>query len=282
MLKILHIFSLIAWLLLFAGTTYAVQLPAPDVLEQQTGLRRETITVVEPHMSTNDKPVVISYVGLPMTSLLTYWFGESWKAADTEVVFFTGDGYRSVISSSKLIKYNAFLAFGRSDGGAFVVDNPDQNERNVPIGPYYLIWDNQGVTELLKQGVSGWPYQVTRIKLHSAASESQALLPPNPDSDVVQGHHHTREHCLTCHHIKGRGAAKYQEDLIKAACRWTDADLKTWIGEPARMREGTAMPPLNNLLPSDERRMIIEQIVRHLRSIKSSDSGLCAGDVKRH
>jgi cytochrome c2 len=277
MLKLFHNLSLVTWLFLLAGTALAVQLPTPNVLEQQTGLHRETITVIEPHMSTPGKPVVISYEGL-----LTYWFGESWKAGDSEVVFFTSDGYRSVISSSKLKNFRAFLAFGRSDGSAFVLDNPDQNERNVPIGPYYLIWDNQGVTELLKQGVSGWPYQVTRIKLHSAASESQALLPPNPDSDVVQGHNHTREHCLTCHHIKGRGAQKYQEDLIKAACRWTDADLKTWIGEPARIRPGTAMPPLNNLLPADERRRIIEQIVLHLRSIKNSDSGLCAGDEKRH
>ena len=263
---------LLMWLV---GRVSALELPVPEKLERQSGVHRQTIAVIEPHTSTPDRPEVIRYVGLPLERLLTQWFGESWKAPGVEIVFLAQDGYRSVIANSRLTTYRAYLAFGREDGTAFVVDNLQQNQKSIPLGPYYLVWDNRNAPELLRLGSYGWPYQVTRIELHSAA-EDRTLLPHNPGQDVVLGLEAAKEYCLTCHRIRGVGGTKYPEDLVRASCPWSDADLKAWIDDPGRLRPGTAMPPLNRLLPTEARREVIEQITNYLSALRTDDPTACA------
>ncbi len=257
------------------GTASALELPTPEKLERQYGVHRLTVDVIEPHASTPDRPQSVRYLALPVDDLLTRWFGERWKAPAAEIVFLARDGYRSVIPASRLAQFRAYLAFGRGDGTAFAVDNLEQNEKNIPLGPYYLIWDNRDAKELLRLGASGWPYQVTKIELHSAA-EDHKLLPPNPGPDIVRGMEAAKEYCLACHHILGVGGEKYPDDLVQAACRWSDADLKNWISEPGRLRPGTAMPPLNRLLPAEERREAIEQIVRYLSALRADNPAACS------
>jgi len=260
-----------------AGWAYAVELPVPEKLERDFGVRRAAVTVVEPHESNADRQVTVSYVGFTMETLLTRWFGADWQAPDAEVVFLARDGYRSAIASSRLKQFQAYLAFGRDDGQAFVVDNPSQNERRIPLGPYYLIWDNRAVPELLRQGTHGWPYQVTRIELHSTAGD-RGLLPAHPSEEQQQGFTDAKEYCLTCHRIRGVGGDKNPADLVQSSCVWKDADLKTWIQDPNRLRPGTSMPPLDPMLPAEERQRIAERIVAYLRSVNPST---CAGGASR-
>ncbi len=267
-------------LMLLVGRVCALELPVPEKLERQSGVHRQTIDVIEPHASTPDRPAVIRYVGLPMDSLLTQWFGESWKAPEAEIVFLARDGYRSAIANSRLTIHRAYLAFGREDGTAFVVDNLQQNQKSIPLGPYYLVWDNRNAPELLRLGSYGWPYQVTRIELHSAA-EDRTLLPHNPGQDVVQGLEAAKEYCLTCHRIRGVGGTKYPEDLARASCPWNEADLKAWIDDPGRLRPGTAMPPLNRLLPTEARREVIEQIANYLSALRADDPAACADGTSK-
>jgi hypothetical protein len=63
---------------------------------------------------------------------------------------------------------------------------------------------------------------------------------------------------------------------VHASCRWNEIDLKTWIDDPGRLRPGTAMPPLNRLLPTEVRRGVIEQIARYLGALKTDDPVACA------
>jgi hypothetical protein len=133
---------------------------------------------------------------------------------------------RSAVASTKLKKYRAFLAFARSDGTPFTVDNISQNEQKNPLGPYYLIWDNFGAPELLRQGAYDWPYQITSIEWRSK-TEDQILRPVGSSKMLEQGFEETRKYCLTCHSIRGIGGKKYPVDLIRAtSCRWQEQDLK--------------------------------------------------------
>jgi mono/diheme cytochrome c family protein len=257
----------------------ALELPTPETLEQQYGLHRQAISIAEPHMSTIDRPVVVRYTGLPMNDLLTHWFGDSWSSPDNEIVFFARDGYHSAISSSKLKTYSAYLTFERDDGAAFVIDNSGQNQKHIFLGPYYLVWDNRSVPDLLRQGAYGWPYQITRIELHRI-TDDKVLLPPNTTKEEAQGFAETKEYCLTCHRIKGLGGEKYPEDLVQASCRWKDTELKAWIDNPYQVRTGTAMPPLNKMLPDNERRGVIERIVRYLNTMKKGNPNICADGSK--
>lgn len=256
------VFAGLCWIVA-AGRALALDLPVPEKLERQYALKARTIEVVEPHASTPDDPLRVRYRALPADDLLTRWFGEGWKAQESVVVFFARDGYRSVIPASRFAKFRAFLAFGREDGAAFAVDNRQQHEQGVALGPYYLIWDNLGSDELLRQGAYGWPYQVTRVELQSAVDERR-LVPPGASSEVLQGFEATQAYCLTCHHLGGIGGTKVGEDLAQAACRWKPEDLKAWMIEPARSRPGTAMPPLNPKLSESERSLAAGRIAAFL------------------
>ena len=86
-LRLFQAMVLAALLTSFAGAALALELPVPETLEHQYGLRRQTISVIEPHVSTTERPVVVRYVGLPMDALLTLCFGDGWNAPDAEVVF---------------------------------------------------------------------------------------------------------------------------------------------------------------------------------------------------
>ena len=262
------------------GKVWALPLPVAEELERQYGLHRQSISVVEPHESTADRPVLVRYVGLPMNELLTRWFGESWKNPEAEIIFLARDGYRSAIPGTRLKNFRAYLAFGRDDGSAFVVDNPQQNQKHIPLDPYYLVWDNRDVPELLGLGSDNWPYQVNRIELYWA-NEERALLPHNPSQDVSLGFAAAKEYCLTCHRIRGLGGEKYPEDLVQASCRWQDTDLKEWIADPSRLRPGTVMPPLNRFLPTQARNKVIEQIASYLNAMKAEVPSPCSRGTPR-
>ena len=279
-LRIFQVMISAALLTAFTGMACALELPTPETLEHQYGLHRQAISVVEPHISTTNRPVVVRYTGLPMNALLTLWFGDSWNSPDNEIVFFARDGYHSAISSSKLKNYHAYLTFGRDDGAAFVIDNSEQNQKHIFLDPYYLVWDNRSVSDLLRHGSYGWPYQITRIELHRN-TDDRVLLPPNATKVEAQGFAEAKEYCLTCHHIKSLGGEKYPEDLVQASCRWTDAELKAWIDNPNQVRTGTAMPPLNRMLPANERRDVIERIVRYLHAMKKGAPSTCANGSKQ-
>lgn len=252
----------------------AIELPAPETLMTKYNLKSQNVTVIEPHESKQDYAVMVSYKALPMTDLLTKWFGDSWKLPGTEIVFLAQDGYRSVVNRDKLTKYRAFLAFARTDGLPFVVDNIGQTQYKIPLGPYYLIWENRGNQELLSQGAYGWPYQIKVIELLET-SGSQRLQPQKQSYYLEQGLSDTKTYCLTYHHVRGVGGNKYPIDLLQAACRWTDTDLKAMIESPRRYNSNPTMPPLGRMLPANERRLIIERIVNYLNVMQTEQRQSC-------
>jgi mono/diheme cytochrome c family protein len=260
--------------MVFFGKVRAVELPPPAELSAEYKLLIRKVTVAEPHESTAERRKLVEYTALLIDGVLPRWFGERWASEEAEIVFLAKDGYRSVVAGPKLKKYRAYLAFARSDGSPFTVDNLHQNEQNIPLGPFYLIWDNLAAPELLRQGAYDWPYQITAIEWRSKA-EDRPLLPARSSKRLEQGFAETKEFCLTCHSIRGIGGKKYPVDLIQATCHWQTPDLKAWIDAPSRTKPGTAMPPVAFLLPERERRLIIERIVEYLDAMKVQISDAC-------
>jgi mono/diheme cytochrome c family protein len=269
------LFAVLCWSIP-AGPANAIELPVPEKLERQFAVKRQTVEVVEPHDSTPDRPHVVRYQALAMEELLSRWFMDRWKTRDAEIVLLARDGYRSTIPGGRFLEHRAYLAFGRDDGGPFNVNNLQQHEQGIPLGPYYLIWDNRNSGELQRQGAYGWPYQVTRIDLHSP-SDDRRLLPADADPTAEKGFSEAREYCLTCHHIRGIGGTKYPVDLVQASCRWKEDDLKAWLADPGRIRPGTAMPPLNPRLPDSERVRVIDDIGAFLGVLRRDVPGGCIG-----
>ena len=142
-------------LVVWSGWSIALaeKIPSPEALEQ-LGARPVTLSVIEPHESTPEHPVAIDYLAFPAPVVISAALGSGWEAKTKTIEFRALDGYVSRVDVTRLTNGKAYMAFARADRSPFTVNNLAQNEKNVPLGPYYLIWDNRADPELLLEGAS--------------------------------------------------------------------------------------------------------------------------------
>lgn len=245
---------------LLALSAHAAELPPTG----QWGLPEETVEVIEPHESSPEREVRIRYRGFAAAAVLDRLFGTRWKAPDTALAFFGRDGYRSVVPTRQFQENKAWFAVSRDDGAAFAVDNPRQNQQDVPLGPYYLIWDN--LAQSGPKSEYDWAYQVVRAELVTPADYA-SIRPPSNSKELTEGFGYAEKYCLTCHKLGGIGGGKFAGDLGALARGLNDTDLKSWILAPSKVRTNTTMPPLDTLAPASARNLIADRIIGYLRFI---------------
>ena len=132
--------------------TYAAEMPSVDDLQAQMETPAGTVTVYEPHLSVGNAHVAVDYVGYPAVDVMARLFGADWSSQAETVEFRALDGYVSRIAVERFLTEGAYIVFMRGDGSPFTVDNLAQNQTGVPLGPYYLVWDNIGDPALLAEG----------------------------------------------------------------------------------------------------------------------------------
>jgi hypothetical protein len=143
--------SAAAWLLC-ASMAIASMLPDPEASRQVLNIAPRMIEVIEPHF-THGRETRVKYRGWSAELVLDHLFGSTWRVLGTEVEFRALDGYVSRIPCERFRDVPAYLVFDSADHpGRFTVDVPSQNEKNVALGPYYLVWDNIHHRELLAEG----------------------------------------------------------------------------------------------------------------------------------
>jgi mono/diheme cytochrome c family protein len=197
------------------------------------------ITVWEPH---EDKTV--TYEGFDVGKLFAAVYGEHWKGID-EVLFTCLDGYQPVIPMDRFDRHAALLAFRRLDQPLFNVQNRFQNEKDVPLGPFYLVWDNLQSKELRDDGANGWPYQVEGVDLVTFADRFPRLSPPKDASaKAKKGFLAFRENCMSCHTINGEGGNKAPElNYPMSVTEYlSDAWMRKWLLDPRSVRFNSTMP----------------------------------------
>lgn len=197
------------------------------------------ITVWEPH---EDKAV--TYEGFEIGKLLTAVYGDRWSAID-EVLFTCVDGYQPVLPMDRFTRHSGYLVYRRQDQAVFNVQNRFQNEKDVPLGPYYLVWDNLKSDELRAQGANGWPYQVVGIDLVNFVDRFPRLSPPGDTSaQAKKGFVAFRENCMACHTVNGEGGGKAPELNYPVSITEyvPDAWLRKWIMDPRAIRYNATMP----------------------------------------
>ena len=249
--------------LLLAGSAQALTLPPPERL----GLGEpQAIAVVEPHLSVAARPVTVVYRGHPAAPLLARLLGADWnRDPQREIEFRALDGFVSRIPVARFAQYRAFLVFARDDGQVFQVDNLAQNEKRVPLGPYYLVWDNVGAPELLAEGGALWPYQVAEIALRpssQAALLPKGLAPRHRESAAL-----AQKFCLSCHQINGFGGDKMPLNLALRARQIDAPTWQRWLLAPQTLKPGTAMPPLPDTLSGPEREALAAGLYDYLRAL---------------
>ena len=197
------------------------------------------VTVWEPHEDKN-----VTYEGFDVGKLFAAVYGDQWSEID-EVLFTCVDGYQPVLPRDRFSRHAGFLAYRRLDQEAFNVQNRFQGEKDVPLGPFYLVWDNLQSKELRDQGANGWPYQVVGVDLVTFADRFPRLSPPKDASDKAKrGFLAFRENCMSCHTINGEGGNKAPElNYPMSVTEYlSDAWLRKWLMDPRSVRYNTTMP----------------------------------------
>ena len=244
----------------------ALVLPAPAALQAQLSVQAKEVAVIEPHLSRPGQQVRRVYRAYPVLALLDELLGASWRSSpEAEIEFRALDGFVSRIPVAQLLKFPAFLAFARVDGQPFQVDNHGQNERQVLLGPFYLIWDNIGSPQLQADGGAQWPYQVAQISLRP--SSQAALLPPGMAPRWSEQALAAQTYCLSCHQINGFGGDKMPLNLALRARQIEASQWRRWLLDPASLKPGTTMPPLPPGLPQSQRERLAAELRDYLLAL---------------
>jgi len=224
------------------------------------------IKVLELHESSEDKAVEVVYTGIPLQKLLQYLYPKTWQDFDGEIYFYALDGYLSILDAGKARQGEAYMTFARADGKVFTVDNRNQNEKDVPLAPFYLVWDNLNNPLLRTSNAYSWPYQVYQTELVPEAI-IQKLLPPNASARVEAGFDAFRDNCLSCHNINGFGGKKYGMDVRQVIKALSREELYEWIDKPSAINKYTSMPPLAPGITGENRQRTINSIIDYLQAI---------------
>lgn len=243
----------------------AAELPPPRSLEVALGTAPATVEVVEPHLALDNTLPRVRYVGWPIERVLDQLLGQGWSQRDGEIEFRALDGYVSRVPVERFRRYRAFLVHARADGAAFTVDVAAQNEKNVPLGPYYLVWDNVTDEALRADGASLWPYQVAAI--NSVADILAALLPGDLAGRFEQEARLVIRHCLTCHKLNGQGGEKHPIDLAERVRDMPPDEFERWVLDPNGVRPGTTMPAFQANRSQSERIEGARSLYRYLRAM---------------
>lgn len=250
---------------LLATASPAAELPSVGDLEERMGFAAETVSVYEPHLATGDRQVLVEYVGYRADQVMARLFGRDWNHGGGAVEFRALDGYVSRIPVGRFSQNIAWLVFSRGDDAPFTVDNIRQNQFDVPLGPYYLIWDNVSRPAILAEGARNWPYQVKEV--HLVTLSDDALLPTGLDQRFHEGAVLIREHCLNCHRVNGYGGDKFEPDLATFVKEYPREAFLRLVLMPASGRPGATMPAITDRLPEPERLRIAEEIFEYLKAV---------------
>jgi mono/diheme cytochrome c family protein len=253
-------------LILLGARVYAEPLSL-SVTEIKKGLAAEIvdIRVIELHESDKEKKNTVTYTGVPLVTLLQYLYPKAWKDFDGEIYFHALDGYLSIVDAQKAREGMAYMAFARADAQPFTVDVKSQQETDVSLAPFYLVWDNLKDPNLLRANSYAWPYQVFQMELVSGAM-LQSLLPADATPDVLAGFEAFNNNCLSCHNINGFGGRKFGMDIRQSIKGRSRSELFDWIDNPKAINKFTAMPPLDPGLKGEDRNRVINQLLDFLQA----------------
>ena len=237
--------------------------------EAISDLGAASITVQEPY---EDEPV--SFRGVPLRDVLDAAYGAAWRSEE-EVLFTCSDGYQPTVPVRRILQHEPWLVFDRTDQEAFTIQKSESGEtKTVPLGPYYVVWENLDDEVIRQERDYGWPYQVVAIDLIRAREKFPKMIPPASSSAAVRrGFEAFRVHCSKCHQVNGEGGTIGPElNPGGAGGEYYDrAFLRTWIEEPARIRPKTRMPPLNPDLPN--RQAVVDDLIAYLFAMAGASPG---------
>jgi mono/diheme cytochrome c family protein len=219
------------------------------------------ITVWEPHEDKN-----VTYEGFDARKLFAAVYGDEWKEID-EVLFTCVDGYQPVLPRDRFDRHASILAFRRLDQAVFNIQNRFQAEKDVPLGPFYLVWDNLKSKELRDQGANAWAYQIVGVDLVTFTDRFPKMSPPKNASDKAKnGFLAFRENCMSCHTLNGEGGGKAPELNYPTSVTeyFSDAWMRKWLLDPRSIRYNSTMPDFASHPKPD---VLVDEVLAYLKTM---------------
>ncbi len=244
-------------------------LPDRQQMAELVGSGPSEVVVYEPHLTTDKGPRARSYLGWPFADVAKALFGANWRDQGDTIEFRALDGYVSRVSIADFQAHSAWLVSGLPDGGQFTVDNLLQNEANIPLGPYYLVWENIEDQDIFERGASLWPYQVAEILPIDLSTA--ALLPEGLDPGLAKGAEIARTYCLNCHTLNGFGGEKVPGDLAALAAAFDAKRFRALLLNPRAQNPDTTMPAIAPSRSEADRIVLISQLRSYLLAMPKSD-----------
>lgn len=221
------------------------------------------LTVLDPYSLADE-----IYRGFPLEALFYAVYREKWRRADNEVIFTLADGKNVSLPGSKVIKYAAYLSFGKKDNSTFAVLNERGGGKPLDLGPFYLIWDNFREPNLKDLGTQDWHVGVVSVDLLDFLDRYPKMIPPKKSSEAAKaGFNAFRKYCVLCHTINGDGGVRGVElnYPISVTEYLSEKWLRKFILEPHKIRFSTPMPPLDRRDPKALRHL--PNIIAYLRTM---------------
>lgn len=212
----------------------------------------------------------ITFIGYDFNDLLKNIYGDNFSK-DRDLLVKCADGYQPVIPAIKFTEYKSYLTYKIKYRHSFSVTSKNQGGENIDLGRYYLIWDNLGNRELLKQGSYDFPYQIMEFDLIKFHTRFPKMSPPDASSEKAKkGFMAFRRYCSACHSINGEGSDKSIElNYPVNITEYFDREwLSKWIKDPSSIRYNSRMPGLS--VDLEERDRIINHIIDYLEVMKDN------------
>ena len=228
--------------------------------------RAQTVRVFEPYEQRE-----VEFLALRLDAVLDALYGASWRSEE-ELLFTCRDGYQPTVPVARVLAHRAWLAFERPDSPDFSIRKLESGRvQEIPLAPFYLIWENLADETVRAEGDYAWPYQLVGVELIRARDRFPQLAPPADASPAAQrGFREFRIHCSRCHPLNGEGGAIGPELNAAAnpAGRRDPAWLRRWIDKPSEIAPNARMEPLNPALP--DRGAVLDAIVAYLQAMAAS------------
>lgn len=249
---------LLLLLLLLSSHAGAVLLPRVDELKRLVAEPPVEIEVIEPLLIEGKRRPHVVYLGYPVEKVLGAILGDQWKTAAAEIEFRALDGYVSHIPTERFDRYRAYLVFAKKHSRAFIVKSRAPDAKSIPLGPYYLVWDNIRQPDLIEEGATYWPYQVNEIVISRAPEK-------NPVSeDQSRPARELEKYCLSCHRVNGYGGNKSPLDLAEQTKILGEKKFQAWVLKPSSIKPDTQMPAMVTGMAEAEREALAGRLFRYL------------------
>jgi cytochrome c2 len=227
----------------------------------------QTLTVFEPYEARE-----IAFRALPFADVLDRVFTPSWRDEE-ELLFTCRDGYQPTVPVKRALEHRAWLAFERREADFSIRKLESGRHQHVPLGPFYLIWENLDDPVVRAEGDYGWPYQLVGVELVRARDRFPRMSPPEGAGALVHtGYTAFRMYCSRCHAMNGEGGAIGPE--LNAAGQEVGgrdpAWLRRWIDDPSRFVPNARMPALDPGLR--DRDHTLDALIAYLRAMAHQES----------